>query len=60
MAMDESSKTLSVPDAGRKYFDLGRNASYSAARRGDLPVIKIGGRLRVSIIALEKMLECGK
>jgi hypothetical protein len=58
--MDESSKTLSVPDAGRKYFGLGRNASYDAAKRGDLPVIKIGGRLRVSIIALEKMLECGK
>jgi hypothetical protein len=23
--------TLSVPDAGRKYFNIGRNASYRAA-----------------------------
>ena len=49
-------KTLSVPEAGKRYFDLGRNASYEAARRGELPVIKIGSRLRVPIVALERML----
>jgi hypothetical protein len=49
-------KTLSVPEAGKRYFDLGRNASYEAARRGELPTIKIGRRLRVSIPALERML----
>ena len=49
-------KTLTVPMAGRRYFDLGRNASYEAAKRGDLPVIRIGSRLRVSIAALERML----
>jgi hypothetical protein len=53
---NERPKTLSVPQAGRRYFDLGKNASYDAARRGDLPVIRIGGRLRVSVVALEKML----
>ena len=26
-------KTMTVPEAGRTYFDLGRNASYEAARR---------------------------
>ena len=55
--MKEQGKTLSVPVAGRLYFDLGKNASYEAARRGEIPVIKIGSRLRVPIIALEKMLE---
>ena len=30
--MDEP-KTLTVPEAGRRYFDLGRNASYEAANR---------------------------
>ena len=55
--MKEEGKTLSVPEAGRRYFDLGKNASYEAARRGDLPVIKIGSRLRVPVIALERMLE---
>jgi hypothetical protein len=49
-------KTLPVPVAGRTYFDLGRNASYEAAKRGDLPVIRIGSRLRVPIAALERML----
>ena len=49
-------KTLSVPEAGKRYFDLSKNASYAAAKRGELPVIRIGGRLRVSIVALEKML----
>jgi hypothetical protein len=42
---------------GRRYFDLGRNASYEAARRGDIPTIKIGRLLRVPVIALERKLE---
>jgi hypothetical protein len=37
--------TLSVPDAGRKYFNIGRNASYRAAEAGQIPVIRIGGLL---------------
>lgn len=52
----EQAKTLSVPQAGKLYFGLARNASYSAAARGDLPVIRIGGKLRVPIVALERML----
>jgi hypothetical protein len=50
-------KTLTVPEAGRLYFDLGRNASYEAARRGDIPTIKIGRLLRVPVVALERMLQ---
>ena len=30
-------KTLTVPEAGRVYFSLGRNASYEAARRATFP-----------------------
>jgi len=52
----DSPKTLSVPVAGRRYFDIGRNATYEAAKRGDLPVIRIGSRLRVPVAALERML----
>jgi hypothetical protein len=55
--MTDQPKTLSVPDAGKRYFGLGRNASYDAARRGEIPVIKIGSRLRVPVISLERMLE---
>jgi hypothetical protein len=50
-------KTLTVPDAGRIYFDLGRNASYEAARRGDIPTIRIGKLLRVPVGAMERKLE---
>jgi hypothetical protein len=44
--------TLSVPEAGKKYFGLSRERSYDAARRGDLPTIKIGRLLRVPVRAL--------
>jgi hypothetical protein len=46
-----------VPQAGKEYFDLGRNASYEAARRADIPTIKLGRLLRVPVVALERMLE---
>jgi hypothetical protein len=55
--MQSEGKTLSVPEAGRRYFDLGKNASYEAAHRGEIPVIRIGSRLRVPVVALERMLE---
>ena len=50
-------KTMTVPAAGRTYFDLGRNASYEAARRGDIPTIRLGRLLRVPVVALERKLE---
>jgi hypothetical protein len=50
-------KTLSVPAAGRIYFELGRNASYAAAARGEIPTVKVGSRLRVPVLALERMLQ---
>jgi hypothetical protein len=49
--------TISVPEAGKTYFDLSRNAAYAAAKRGDFPTIKIGKLLRVPIRALEKKLD---
>ena len=49
-------KTLSVPEAG-KLLGLGRNTTYQAVHRGEIPVIKIGTRLLVPVAALERMLE---
>ena len=54
---DELPLTISVPQAGRKYFDLSRGASYEAAKRGDLPTVKVGRLLRVPVRALEAMLD---
>jgi hypothetical protein len=56
MAIDNE-LTISVPEAGKRYFGLSRNASYDAAARGDLPVIRIGRLLRCPVRALEAMLE---
>jgi hypothetical protein len=50
-------QTLTIPEAGMTYFGLSRNGSYAAARRGDIPTIKIGRLLRVPIRALEAILD---
>jgi hypothetical protein len=50
-------KTLSVPAAGKEYFNLSPASSYAAAARGQLPTIRIGRALRVPVVALERMLE---
>ena len=56
--MDQTTPlTMSVPDAGKRYFGLSRNAAYDAAARGDIPVIRIGRLLRVHVRALERMLD---
>jgi Helix-turn-helix domain len=49
--------TISVPEAGQRYFGLSRNGSYDAAARGEIPTIKIGRLLRVPVLALERMIE---
>jgi hypothetical protein len=50
-------KTMSVPEAGRAYFGLKPHAAYAAAKKGRLPIIRMGRRIWVSVPALEKMLE---
>jgi hypothetical protein len=49
--------TISVPEAGRVYFDLSRNGAYAAAKRGEIPTIKIGKLLRVPVRTLEQKLD---
>jgi hypothetical protein len=55
--MEVERKTISVPEAGREFFGLSRNASYKAAQRGEIPTLKIGRLLRVPVAALERKLE---
>ena len=50
-------KTITVPRAGAEYFGLSRGASYEAAKRGEIPTIRIGKLLRVPVRALEDMLN---
>ena len=54
MTIDEalSRPTISVPDAGKLFYGLARQASYEAAKRGDIPTIKVGGRILVPVAAV--------
>jgi len=53
---DELPKTLSVPEAGKRYYNLSRNGSYNAAARGEIPTVRVGRLLRVPVAAMERML----
>ena len=57
MSADEKPWTMSVPEAGRKYFGLSRNGSYDAANRGDIPTIQVGARKLALVRALEEKLS---
>ena len=51
----EERKTLTVDEAAR-YLGIGRSAAYDAVNQGDIPVLRIGRRFLVPVVALEKML----
>lgn len=53
----QAPKTLSVPEAGKAYFGMGRSASYGAAHRGEIPTVRIGKLLRVPVVAMDRLLE---
>jgi hypothetical protein len=57
-----SSPTVSVPRAGKVLGDLSKNPAYDAARNGTLgvPVLKVGGKLRVPSIAVLRKLGLEK
>ena len=46
---------MSVPEAG-KLLGLSRGSAYQAARRGDLPTLRVGRRLLVPTDALRALL----
>ena len=55
---DDKRLVYEVPEAGAM-LGLTRNGSYEAAKRGDIPTIRIGKLLRVPKVAFNKMLEEG-
>jgi hypothetical protein len=42
------------------FLKLGRNATFEAARRGEIPTLRFGKRLLVSKVALQRLLELGQ
>jgi hypothetical protein len=57
MSENAEKPTMSVPEAGKHYFNLSRWASYEAAKRGQIPTIRIGRLIRVPVRAMEQMLD---
>jgi len=55
--IDQMLQTISVPEAGKKYFGLSRDGSYRAAERGEIPTIRVGRLLRVPVRAMERLLD---
>ena len=51
-----SRATGSIPDVGRIVYGLSRNASYDAAKRGDIPTIDIGRLKKVPMALVRKKL----
>jgi excisionase family DNA binding protein len=47
--------TVTVEEAA-KLLGIGRSAAYQAAKTGELPVIKLGRKLLVPIVQLERLL----
>jgi excisionase family DNA binding protein len=56
MGVETDRLTYDVVEAGR-LLGLGRNASYEAAKSGQIPTIRIGKRLLVPKAALQRMLD---
>ncbi len=57
---EDEPKTMSIPAAGKRFFGLGRNASYEAARRGEIPFLRFGRKKRVPVAACQRMLDEAK
>lgn len=54
--MNSECRTVSVEEAGR-ILGYSRNTAYEAVQRGELPVIRLGRKLRVPKVALDRMLD---
>lgn len=56
---DEVRRTYEVPEAGAM-VGLTRNASYEAAKRGEIPTLKFGRLLKVPKVAWDTIVAGGK
>lgn len=56
LAADEDKLVYEVPEAGAM-AGLNKNASYAAAKRGEIPTIRFGRLLKVPKKAWDKKLE---
>jgi len=56
MADNSERKTLTVAEAAKE-LGLGKNAAYEGVRSGQIPSVRIGGRILVPRAALDRLLN---
>lgn len=56
MQKSKTKKTYTITEAA-ELLGVGKSAAYEAARRGEIPIIRIGRRMVVPKAALERMLN---
>lgn len=54
--LQDQKKAVSVVRCA-EILDIGKNLAYEAVARGEIPSIRVGGRILVPLAALDKMLE---
>jgi excisionase family DNA binding protein len=54
--MELARMTLTVTEAA-ELLGIGRSAAYEAARRGEIPTIRVGRRILIPRAALDRFLE---
>lgn len=59
MELKDQQKTQTIAEAARD-LGMGRNQAYEAARRGEIPTIRIGKRILVLKDPLKRMLLGGR
>lgn len=55
MKLEDAPEVLTVEEAA-DYLRIGRSAAYEAVRRGQLPAVRLGRKLRVPKAAIEALL----
>ena len=56
VAANDDKLVLTIEEAAR-LLKIGRSCAYEAARRGELPILRLGRRMLVPKAALERLLE---
>jgi hypothetical protein len=54
--MSDIPATMTVPEAGRRYFDATPRTSYRLVEQGVIPVLRVGKRMYVKVAELERQL----
>lgn len=57
--MKDEPLTMTVTECAKR-LGIGRNSAYEAVSRGEIPVVRIGKRLLVPKVALERLLLAGQ